>query len=206
AWARSLCCFTSIVPASCNTWVGVGSAYADSTAVLLMTGSVHTPMRGHAVLQELERRHDADFPRVLEPMVKRWWQPSRVDELPSLLDRAFIEMLSGRPGPVLLDLPMDLQADTAEVRVPRQIGLPGGRPRPDATLVDRAAALLAGARRPVVVAGGGVITAEATAQLVQVARALGAPVVTTWMGKGAIAEDDPLFGGSIGDTASTSGN
>lgn len=206
ASGRPLFCFTSIGPGACNTVVGMGTAYVDSTAVLLMTGSVHTHMRGHAVLQELERRHDADFPRVLEPVVKRWWQPSRVDELPSVLDRAFVEMLTGRPGPVLLDVPMDVQADAAEVRLPRQIGLPGGRPRPDATLVERAADLLAGARRPVIVAGGGVISADAADLLTRVARLLGAPVVTTWMGKGAIPEDDPLFGGAIGDTASTSGN
>lgn len=206
ASGQPLFCFTSIGPGACNTVVGVGTAYVDSTAVLLMTGSVHTHMRGHAVLQELERRHDADFPRVLEPMVKRWWQPSRVDELPSIMERAFVEMLAGRPGPVLLDVPMDVQADSADVALRPPVPAAGGRPRPDADLVERAARLLADARRPVIVAGGGVISADASAGLVALARRLGAPVVTTWMGKGSIPEDDPLFGGSIGDTASTSGN
>jgi acetolactate synthase I/II/III large subunit len=104
---RPLLAFTSIGPGAANTVVGMGTAYADSTAVALMTGSVHTHMRGHGVMQELERRHQSDFPRVLEPVVKEWWQPSRVDELPFVLHRAWNQMLSGRPGPVLLDVPMD---------------------------------------------------------------------------------------------------
>jgi len=105
-------------------------------------------------------------------------------------------------------VPMDVQADSAEVRMPRAGAPepPGGRPRPDADLTARAARRLVEAERPVIVAGGGVITAEASEPLVALARAIQAPVVTTWMGKGAIPEDDPLFGGAIGDTASTSGN
>jgi acetolactate synthase I/II/III large subunit len=70
--------FTSIGPGATNTVVGMATAYVDSTAVALMTGSPHTYMRGHGVLQELERRHAADNPRIFEPVVKEWWQPSRV--------------------------------------------------------------------------------------------------------------------------------
>src|SRR5207248_1258831 len=106
------------------------------------------------------------------------------------MQRAFNEMLTGRPGPVLLDLPMDVQADEARVLLP-PLDERGGRrtrPRPDAPETERAARLLAGAERPVLVAGGGAITADAAADLVAVAEFLGAPVVTTWMGKGAIPE------------------
>ena len=207
ASGRPLAAFTSIGPGAANTTVGMATAYVDSTAVLLMTGSVHTYLRGHGVLQELERRHWADFPRVLEPIVKRWWQPSSVQELPFTLHRAFNTMLTGRPGPVLIDLPMDVQADSAEVTIPDPSErLAAGRPRPDGQLLERAARLLAQARRPVIVVGGGAITAEASPELARLAERLGAPVVTTWMGKGAIPEDHPLFAGSVGDTASTSGN
>src|SRR5205085_10179073 len=80
------------------------------------------------------------------------------------------------------------------------------RTRPDASETERAARMLAAAERPVIVAGGGAITADAAAELVAVAEHLGAPVVTTWMGKGSIPEDHPLNGWSVGDTASTSGN
>ncbi len=197
--------FTSIGPGATNTVIGMATAYVDSTAVALFTGSTHTYMRGHGVLQELERRHVADNPRIFEPIVKEWWQPSRTDELPFVLHRAWNAMTTGRPGPVLLDVPMDVQADAAEVSLPenRQAG---GRPRPDADLVERAARLLAGAKRPVIVAGGGVIGADATDELRALAKRLGAPVVTTWTGKGAIDETHPLAGQTIGDTGSTIGN
>ena len=199
--------FTSIGPGATNAVIGMATAYVDSTAVALFTGSPHTYMRGHGLLQELERRHAADNPRLFEPIVKEWWQPSRVDELPFVLHRAWNQMRSGRPGPVLLDVPMDVQADSAEVSIPE----PDHRearngPRPAAEDVERAAALLAQARRPVIVAGGGVIGANASAEITALAERLGAPVVTTWNGKGAIDELHPLAGHTIGDTGSTIGN
>jgi acetolactate synthase-1/2/3 large subunit len=204
---RPLMAFTSIGPGATNTAVGIATAYVDSTAVLLVTGSPHTYMRGRAVLQEIERAQWANFPRMMEPIVKRCWQPSRVDQLPYVLHRAFNQMLSGRPGPVLIDMPMDVQADDADVTIPEPAGHePQGRPRPDTDSVERAARLLIEARRPVLLVGGGVIAADASAELVALAEHLGAPVVTTWMGKGAIPEDHELNAWSVGDTASTCGN
>jgi acetolactate synthase-1/2/3 large subunit len=204
---RPLLAFTSIGPGQTNTVVGMATAYADSTAVMLMTGSAHTYMRGHGLFQEVERRHVADNPRIFEPVVKEWWQPSRVDELPFVLHRAWNQMLSGRPGPVLLDLPMDVQAEAADVVIPD----PDARearhgPRAAGQVVERAAGLLRTARRPVIVAGGGVMLAAAWAELTTLAERLGAPVVTTWQGKGAIDETHELNAWSIGDTASTCGN
>jgi acetolactate synthase-1/2/3 large subunit len=199
--------FTSIGPGATNTVIGMATAYVDSTAVALFTGSAHTTMRGHGLLQELERRHVADNPRLFEPVVKEWWQPSRVDELPFVLHRAWNAMRTGRPGPVLLDVPMDVQAEAAEVTIPDPAQREArGRQRPDADAVERAARLLAEAKRPVIVAGGGVIGAEATDELRALAERLGAPVVTTWNGKGAIDETHPLAGQTIGDTGSTIGN
>jgi len=197
--------FTSIGPGATNTVIGMATAYVDSTAVALFTGSPHTSMRGHGVLQELERRHHADNPRIFEPVVKEWWQPSRVDELPFVMHRAWNAMTTGRPGPVLLDIPMDVQADAAEVTMPENRAA-NGRVRPDADEVERAARLLAAAKRPVIVAGGGVISAAATAEVRSLAERLGAPVVTTWNGKGAIDETHALAGQTIGDTGSTIGN
>ena len=199
--------FTSIGPGATNTVIGMATAYVDSTAVALFTGSPHTSMRGHGLLQELERRHVADNPRIFEPVVKEWWQPSRVDELPFVLHRAWNAMRTGRPGPVLLDVPMDIQAEVAEVTLPEPMEREArGRIRPDRDAVEEAAALLRGAKRPVIVAGGGVISADATAELRALAERLGAPVVTTWNGKGAIDETHPLAGQTIGDTGSTIGN
>jgi acetolactate synthase-1/2/3 large subunit len=207
ATGRPILAFTSIGPGATNTVVGMATAYVDSTAVALMTGSAHTYMRGAGLLQELERRHVADNPRIFEPVVKEWWQPSRVDELPFVLHRAWNQMLSGRPGPILLDLPMDVLADSADVLLPEPAQREArGRVRPAADDVERAAERLRAAERPVIVAGGGAISADASALVTALAERLGAPVVTTWNGKGAIDETHELAGLTIGDTASSSGN
>jgi len=207
ATGQPMLAFTSIGPGAMNTAVGMGTAFVDSTAVALMTGSPHTYMRGHGLFQEFERRHAADNPRVFEPMVKEWWQPSRVDELPFVLHRAWNAMTTGRPGPVLLDLPMDIQAESAEVSLPVPESREArGRVRPPADEVERAARLLDRARRPVIVAGGGVMLAEAWAEVGRLAERLGAPVVSTWNGKGAIDEAHELAAQTIGDTGSTCGN
>jgi len=207
ASGRPMLAFTSIGPGATNTVIGVATAYVDSTAIALFTGSPHTYMRGHGLLQELERRHAADNPRIFEPVVKEWWQPSRVDELPFVLHRAWNAMTTGRPGPILMDVPMDIQAAAAQVTLPDPAQREArGRSRPDATNVERAARMLAEAKRPVIVAGGGVITADASDALRALAERIGAPVVTTWNGKGAIDETHPLAGQTIGDTGSTVGN
>ncbi len=199
--------FTSIGPGAMNTVVGMGTAYVDSTAVALAIGSPHTYMRGHGLFQEFERRHHADNPRVFEPVVKEWWQPSRVDDMPFVLHRAWNAMTSGRPGPILLDLAMDIQAEAADVRLPEPERREArGRIRPASDDVERAAARLRNARRPVIVAGGGVLLAEAWDEVLALAERLGAPVVTTWNGKGAIDETHELSAQTIGDTASTCGN
>jgi acetolactate synthase I/II/III large subunit len=207
ATGKPMLAFTSIGPGAMNTLVGMGTAYVDSTAVALVTGSPHTYMRGHGLFQEFERRHHADNPRVFEPVVKEWWQPSRVDDLPFVLHRAWNAMVSGRPGPILLDLAMDIQAEAADVRIPDpETREARGRVRPAAEDVERAAATIRNARRPVIVAGGGAILAEAWDEVTALAERLGAPVVTTWNGKGAIDEAHELAGLTIGDTASTCGN
>jgi len=207
ATGHPMMAFTSIGPGAVNTAVGVATAFADSTALLLVTGSPLSHMRGHSVLQEFDRTHVADFPRLLEPVVKEWWQPSRLDEIPFVLHRAWNQMVSGRPGPVLIDLALDLQTDAAEVNLPEPVTREArSRPRPSADDVERAVRLLRAAERPVIVAGGGVITSDATLELRSLAERIGAPVVTTWMGKGAIDETHALSGGGIGDTATTSGN
>jgi acetolactate synthase-1/2/3 large subunit len=207
ATGKPMLAFTSIGPGAMNTLVGMGTAYVDSTAVALATGSPHTYMRGHGLFQEFERRHHADNPRVFEPVVKEWWQPSRVDDLPFVLHRAWNAMVSGRPGPILLDLPMDVQAEAADVRIPDpETREARGRVRPATDDVERAAAALRSAQRPVIVAGGGAVLAEAWDQVTALAERLGAPVMTTWNGKGAIDETHELAGQTIGDTASTCGN
>lgn len=207
--ARKVCgVFTSIGPGAANTAMGVANAYIDSIPLLLLTGSVHTYMRGRGVLQEIERTHWANFPRMMEPVVKRWWQPSRVDQLPNVLHLAFNVMLEGRRGPAYIDLPMDVQAEEAEiVSMPDPLSRrPSGRTHPDPQLVDRAAKLLRGAARPLMIVGGGAVAAQAEPDVLALAEFLGCPVTVTWMGKGAIPEDHPLYAWPCGDLGSISGN
>ncbi|MFN2226742.1 MAG: thiamine pyrophosphate-binding protein, partial [Anaerolineae bacterium] len=192
-----LAVFTSIGPGAMNTVIGVASCYVDSVPVLVLTGNSHTHMAGRGVLQEIERRLDADSLAVFQPIAKRTWRPASAGQLPRILQRAFAEMLTGRPGPVVVDLPMDVQCDAAEVGD----GLPHpaqyratGPVLPDPERIAAAGELLLRAERPVLVAGGGVVAAEAWGELRDLAEFLGAPVVTTMMGKGAFPEDHPLSG------------
>ncbi len=123
---------TSIGPGATNTMTGLTTAFADSMPFLLITGGVHTYMETRGVLQEIDRPHGNNFPRMAEPVVKRWWQPSRVDQLPMVLDQAFNAMLDGRRGPVLIDLPQDLQAEYEEIELPGPgARRPAGRVQPD---------------------------------------------------------------------------
>jgi len=202
-----LAVFTSIGPGAMNTVIGVASCYVDSIPVLVLTGNAHTHIAGRGVLQEIERRRDADSISVFEPITKRTWQATRVDRLPHILQRAFTEMLSGRPGPVVIDLPMDVQCDSAEVAAEEldDRGLPG-RVMPGPARIERAGRLLIEAQRPVLVAGGGVIASQAWDELRALAEFLGAPVITTMMGKGAFPEDHPLSGFHAGSKGTTCGN
>jgi acetolactate synthase-1/2/3 large subunit len=204
---RPLAVFTSIGPGAMNTVIGVATAYVDSTAVLVLTGSTHTYMRGRGVLQEIERQHDANFPQVLAPIVKRYWRVDAVQQLPTIMQRAFNEMLSGRPGPVLIDLPMDVQANVADVEIPDpQTRIPQGRIMADSERIKKAVELLMQARRPVILAGGGVVGAMAWEELRQLAELLGAPVTTTMMGRGVFPEDHPLSIRIAGSTGTECGN
>jgi acetolactate synthase I/II/III large subunit len=124
-----------------------------------------------------------------------------------MLDRAFAALTEGRRGPVLLDIPQDLQAEATELHhAPRHSRRGLGRPRGEAASIEAAARLLAGARRPVILAGGGVIAAGASPDLIALAERIGAAVTTTFMGKGAIPEDHDLYAYPLGDLGSISGN
>ncbi|MBA7499489.1 MAG: thiamine pyrophosphate-binding protein [Clostridia bacterium] len=207
ASGRPLAIFTSIGPGAINTAVGVATSYVDSTAMLVITGDTHTYMFGRGVLQEIERQHNSNFPRILEPIVKRYWQVNRVSQLPHIMQRAFNYMLTGRPGPVLIDLPMDVQSEAGEVEIPEPSRHnPPGRMSASSKEIEKAAGLLFNAKRPVILAGGGVITSGAWNELKELAEFLGAAVITTMMGKGAFPEDHPLYAWHAGSKGTTCGN
>jgi acetolactate synthase-1/2/3 large subunit len=202
----AVCC-TSIGPGATNTLTGLTTAFADSQPFLLITGAVHTYQENRGVLQEIDRPHGDNFPRMCEPVVKRWWQPHRVDQISTVLSQAFNAMLDGRRGPVLVNLPQDLQAEFGEY-APAETGSrrASGRVAPDLSRIESAAELLSGAVRPVILAGGGVIASEATEELITLAELLGAPVTHSFMGDGAMPADHPLYAWPCGDMGSISGN
>ncbi|MCH7735290.1 MAG: thiamine pyrophosphate-binding protein [Chloroflexi bacterium] len=208
---RPLACFTSIGPGALNCAVGLGASYVDSTAVLLLSGEAHTYMAGRGVLQEIERQRPADLPTVLEPLTKKSYRPQSPQALNDALDEAFVEMRTGRPGPVFISIPMDVQAEAADVTVTRSsVDVPNPL-APESYVVAAAASLLKAAKRPVIVAGGGVTLANAEKQLLRLAEQTGAAVVTTLQSKGCFPEDHPLYcwlpgskGTSVGNAVTTS--
>jgi acetolactate synthase-1/2/3 large subunit len=207
ASGRPMACSTSIGPGATNTIIGLATAYADSIPLFYVSGGPATHMKGHGVMQEIERQNENAFPRITEQVTKRAYKAGRVDELPFIMHRAFNSMLSGRPGPVHVELPMDIQVEAADVMIhPLDLRMARGVAYPDPQAVERAVALLLSADRPVIVAGGGAISAGASYELTRLAEKIGAAVSITWNGKGAISEDHALFIGAVGQTGTTCGN
>jgi acetolactate synthase-1/2/3 large subunit len=207
ASGNPLFCFTSIGPGAYNTVVGLATAFIDQSAVIAASGETHTYMFGRGVLQENERKHWADTMSVMRPITKRVWRVNRVDQLPFVMQQAFRLATTGRPGPVHIFLPMDVQAEQADVEIPEPKKYKAvGRICGDYLQVKKACELLASAERPVILAGGGVILSEASPELLELAELLGAAVITTMMGKGAFPEDHPLFAFYAGSKGTYCGN
>jgi len=205
---KPLAVFTSIGPGALNTAIGLGASYVDSTAALVISGETHTYMEGRGVLQELERKRPADIPSVLEPLVKASYRPRSQKALFDDLASAFREMTTGRPGPTFVSLPMDVQAESSEVAdpIPTGTGEVENLSSGALTAVKEATSLLTSAKRPVIVAGGGVTLANAEAALLELAELTGAAVVTTLQGKGCFPEDHPLYGWHLGTKGTSVGN
>ncbi|MFX1284982.1 MAG: thiamine pyrophosphate-binding protein [Promethearchaeota archaeon] len=208
ATGKPLVVFTSISPGGCNTVVGVATAFVDSSAMIVITGGVHVRWQGVGVLQEIERKHWADFPSIMKPIVKRSYQVTSLDQLPWVLHNAFKIAVSGRPGPVHIDLPMDIQSEAKEIELIKDPPFIINQQRafPDPKVIKQVVDLLLESKNPVILAGGGVLLSNAYSELKQVAEHLGIPVCTTLAGKGAFVEDHPLFGFYPGTKGSPVGN
>ena len=199
--------FTSIGPGATNTVTGVATAYVDSIPMVVFTGAPQTHEYGQGILQEIERQKPGDFPSVMKPVTKQSFEVSDVEMLPRVLRRAFQVALSGRPGPVHIDVPMDVQGAVADVEIPEPTAhRPHSRPGGDPETVAEAAELLAEADRPVIVPGGGTMLAEAWDEVLELAEHLKAPVSPTFQAKGIVPEDHDLFVGYAGWIGTTAGN
>ncbi|MFW9940234.1 MAG: thiamine pyrophosphate-binding protein [Candidatus Thorarchaeota archaeon] len=203
---QPLAVFTSIGPGAINTAIGIADAYVDSMPVLVLTGDTHVHMRGKGVLQEIERKRDSDMPRILEPIVKRSFQVDTVGQLPSIMQRAFNQMMTGRKGPIHIDLPMDVQSTALDTEIPNPIKHKSqGRIYSDPELITHVSDFLKKAKRPVLLLGGGVVSSEAFDEVKILAEKIGAGVVATMMAKDAFPNDHPLFCWATGSKGTTVG-
>ena len=200
--------FTSCGPGSANLIVGVAAAFADSSAMLCLTGNVPTGQWNRGPFQETGRYFQGDFVNVIRPYVKRSFQATRPDMLPLALDQSFHLMTNGRPGPVNLDVPLNVWVESVEEQSANaaQPRSTWSRPAGDPDAVATAARLLAEAERPVIVAGHGVELSCAEAELLALAEAWNVPVATTPFGKGVIDARHPLSLGPTGRNGSYPAN
>lgn len=196
---RPVATLTSTGPGTANMVMPLVTALSDSSAFMAITSNVPTSQANRGPFQELYAHNQADFASVLRPVVKRAFQPSRVDMLPLALRQAMDTMVTGRPGPVNLDIPYNVYQEEADVEVPPSSHL-DRRHRPGANDDDVAAALdmLAAAKRPVLFIGHGATLSEAGPELTEFIQRYGIPVITSPNGMGCVPMDDPLALGFIG--------
>lgn len=198
--------FTSCGPGSANLVMALAAAMMDSSAFLAITGNVPTSQFNRGPFQETGRFFQGDFPSVVRPYVKRSYQPTRVDMVPLAIRQAWDLMQSGRPGPVNIDVPLNVFVEEADVAVPEPSPrIENGSPGNPAALSAALDVLLA-ATKPVIIAGQGVMLGHATDALAAFAEACGIPVVTSPNGKGSIDERHDLAFGCIGRNGSYAAN
>ena len=192
---RPLASFSSIGPGTLNTCIGLATAYVDSTAFLQLCGDTHVHMKGVGVLQEIERYQDSNIIRALEPLSKRCWRAESAVQLPRIMRRAFGIMTTGRSGPCVVSLPMDIQCSFCESPDNRVDAFKAdSMPCADAAYIERAIQLMKTAKRPVILAGGGALRAKAGELIERLAELWGAAIITTLAGKGTVSEIHPNYG------------
>jgi len=179
-------------PGATNLVTPIADAYMDSVPIVAITGQVPTHLIGNDAFQEV------DIVGITRPITKHNFLVKSIEELPLILREAFYIARTGRPGPVLVDLPKDITQQIAEVRIPSdeevKESLPGYKPHVEGNpqQIKKAAQLIMSAKRPVLYVGGGAVNAEAQEELIELAELMKIPVTTTTQGKGAFPETHPL--------------
>lgn len=187
-------CLATSGPGATNLVTGLANAYMDSIPMVAFTGQVATHMIGRDSFQE------ADIYGITLPITKHNFLVKDVKELPRVVKESFHLATTGRPGPVLIDLPKDVCQEKTDLKYPKVSQLRGYRPVLDGhpEKISEAAAAITGARRPVICAGGGAISSGSSEVLRQLAELCAIPVTTTLMGKGVFPENHPLSLGMLG--------
>ncbi len=181
-------------PGATNTVTGIATAYMDSIPMVVITGQVTRGVIGTDSFQE------SDIVGITMPVVKHSFLLQSTDDLTRTFREAFYIASTGRPGPVLIDVPSDLSGAEMVFHYPDSVNLPSYKPtyRGNARQVKQAAELIQKAERPLLYAGGGIVTSHACAELTELAERMQIPVVTTLMGKGAMRCSNPLNLGPVG--------
>jgi acetolactate synthase-1/2/3 large subunit len=187
-------CSATSGPGATNLLTGVATAYMDSSPVVAITGQVAKPFIGKDAFQEI------DTVGVYMPVVKYSLQPLSPREIPEAIKKAFFISSTGRQGPVLVDVPKDVQVESEKMIFPESVSLKGYEPyyKPDPAKVREAAKLILQSQRPIILVGGGAIKANVGPIAVELAETLMAPIASTLMGKGAVPENHFLSVGPIG--------
>jgi acetolactate synthase I/II/III large subunit len=187
-------CLVTSGPGATNTITGIATAYTDSIPLVIFTGQVPTPLIGNDAFQEV------DIVGITRPCTKHNYLVTRIEDLASTVREAFHIAGSGRPGPVLVDLPKDIMQQTTRYDPPKEVKLRSYQPtyKPNVRQLHKVVNLFKKASRPMILAGGGVILSGAGNELTHLAEKMECPVATTLMGLGAFPGSHPLWLGMIG--------
>jgi acetolactate synthase-1/2/3 large subunit len=187
-------CLATSGPGATNLVTGIANAYMDSVPMVAITGQVPRSMLGNDAFQE------ADITGITLPITKHNYLVQDVEDLPRIIKEAFHIASTGRPGPVLVDIPKDVTTDELDFKYPDKVDLRGYRPTKAGhrQQIKRAAEAIAKAKKPVLYVGGGIIISDASPELLELAETIQAPVTTTLLGKGAFPDTNPLCVGMPG--------
>ena len=192
--------FTSCGPGSANMPISLGNAYLDSVPFFAITGNVPTNQFNRGAFQELYRKHQADFPSTVQAYCKQVFQPTRGEQVPHMVRQAWKTMITGRPGPVVLDVPFDIFKETTVEETPKPEDWSANiscRCGADPEGVKKAVEMLLTAKRPAIIVGQGIKYSGATKDLLNLAETLHIPVTWSASGTGAINSDHPLAMGLV---------
>lgn len=196
--------FATSGPGATNTVTGIATAFSDSVPMVVITGQVARPLLGRDSFQEV------NITDITASITKKNYQVKFIEELPKIIEEAFYVAKEGRPGPVLIDIPKDIQLAAMEY-TPGKKRLPENLPVSNLShhgseYIDKAVELINNSKQPMIYAGGGVIISDSSSELVELAEKLKAPVTTSLMGIGAFPYNHPLFTGMVGMHGSHSSN
>ena len=187
-------CLVTSGPGATNTVTGIATAYMDSIPLVVFTGQVPTQLIGNDAFQEV------DIVGITRPCTKHNYLVPSAEEFPRIIKEAFYLARSGRPGPILVDIPKDVTKETFDYTPIKEVRLKSYNPTysPNMKQLRKAVGLIKESERPVIFAGGGIILSRAAAELTEFARKTQIPVMTSLMGLGAFPGTDPLWLGMIG--------